>query len=190
MRVVVGIDPSLRRTGICWLRGGKVEGWNEIQPEQPDLLSSFSHIEGHLHDLFWEWRVHEDEPPLFGVEKQLSVGGHTSSLMFAVQMLVLRVIKTNFPDVYIAHPLPIQLKSYIKKRTDIQGKATAGEIVRAAKASGDFVNYEGRFSQHVADAYFLAKLAEEALEGTFEYNLSKKEIPIHPWKLIGGKVQK
>jgi len=190
MRVVVGIDPSLRRTGICWMRGGKVEGWNEIRPDQPDLLSSFSHIEGHLHDLMWDWRVHEDEPPLFGIEKQLSVGGHTSSLMFAVQMLVLGVIKTNFPDVNLVHPLPIQLKSYIKKRSDIKGKATASEIVRAALATDDFSNYPGRISQHVADAYFLAKAAEEALAGTWVYNLSKKEIPIHPWKLIGGVAQK
>jgi len=172
------------------MRGGKVEGFNEIQPKEPDLLSSFSNIEGHLHDLFWDWRVNEDEPPLFGVEKQLSIGGHTSSLMFAVQMLVLRVIKTNFPDVFIAHPLPVQLKSYIKKRSTITGKATASEIVRAALATDDFSNFTGRISQHVADAYFLAKLAEEALEGTFVYNLSRKEIPIHPWKLIGGVAQK
>jgi len=190
MRVVVGIDPSLRRTGICWLRGGKVEGFKEIQPKQPDLLSSFYHIEGSLLDLMWEWRTHEDEPPLFGIEKQLSVGGHTSSLMFAVQMLVLRVIRSTFSDVYLVHPLPVQLKSYIKKRSGIKGKATASEIVRAALATDDFSNFSGRISQHVADAYFLAKAAEEALAGTWVYNLSRKEIPIHPWGLIGGVVQK
>lgn len=80
--------------------------------------------------------------------------------------------------------MPIQLHSYIQKKFGISTK-TKSSIVKGFK---DLIKADPRLrvSQHCADAYFLARLAKDVIEGNWRYNLPSKESPLVPWKIING----
>lgn len=118
-----------------------------------------------------------------GMEKQLSVGGHSSALMFHMQMVIAEAVHSVsrwWKETHWVLPLPVQLNSYMKKRGV---DTTSGRTIVASKQI-QALNLEGRVSQHAADAYFLARLAEEVSAGQFTYKLPTKELELFPWTVV------
>jgi len=182
MNTFVGIDPAQRHTGLCLLQPGVKPQFYEIKTTR-DLLSSVQHIRGSLQD-WLGGRVDPDET-VFGVEKQLSKGGHMSALLFFVQMTVLEVIQEFFEtkEPRIVMPLPIQLMSYMKKRHMVP-ISSAADIVGHFK---DTYDHKERISQHCVDAFYLAQMAKEVYAGQYSYPLPSKEQPLVPWRTINGQ---
>lgn len=180
----LGIDPSQRHTGLCHLTVTEAFLY-EIKTGDLDVLSSAAHIR-----LEFKTFVKKNNPhrlPIFCIEKQLSVGGHSSSLMFHMQMNVFETIKLlakeyNEEPTIIA-PLPIQLQSYCTKLLGlkaVKGKTYVDEVKRLMKQ-------EGRMSIHKADAYCLARLGRDVIDGVWSYKLPQSEAPLFPWKVTNGQ---
>lgn len=180
----VGVDPSQRHTGLCFLKGeGAEPSFHEIKTEGLDVLSSMHKLRTDFKSVLVREGV-EKGKAVFSVEKQLSVGGQSSSLMFCMQMVVLEVVHEWFPEgnYQVVAPLPIQLTSYIKRIHGID-ISSAGSIVRGyQKATGR----TKRISQHCVDGYFLARLAIDVCKGEWSYNLPTKEAALVPWSTKNG----
>lgn len=178
----LGVDPSLRHTGLCLLRGAETR-FAEIKPQKQDVLSATQELRIGLRKVLVDWGLTQKEPALIAIEKQLSTGGSSSALMFHVQLVVLEELKPLFAvkGVELVFPLPVQLKSYLQH----QGIGTdrKSQVVRAAKTA---IGVETRLSSHCAEAYYLAQLAQEVSKGKWQYNLPRKEIPLVPWKIKNG----
>jgi len=103
-------------------------------------------------------------------------------LMFYIQMICLGVIESRFValDPRLVMPLPVQLKSYMRKVYDVNitSKST---IVKSFKEQ---CGYEGRISQHKVEAWFLARLGEDVCTGMFKYKLPSREAPLVSWRII------
>lgn len=179
MTEIVGIDPSQRHTGLCLLReAGPI--FHEIKTEDQDVLTSAGTLRRELRTFL---RENKAEKAIICMEKQLSVGGQSSTLLFHMQMNVLEVVKQFNDDPTLIMPLPIQLISYIKKKHG--GDTTsAGTIVAHFKNT---TGWKGRISQHCVDGYYLARLGKDVLSGVWSYKLPSKEAPLHPWRTTNGK---
>lgn len=177
---VVGIDPSQRHTGVCFLtEAGPF--FTEIKTGTEDVLTSSQSLRRHLRSFL---REHNAQNAVFCIEKQLSVGGNSSSLMFHMQMNVLEVVRQLSPSPVLIMPLPVQLQSYIRRRHGCENPKSATQVVAAAKRA---LNLKGRFSQHLADAYFLGILARDVLAGTWSYKKPSREQPLVPWEIVNVK---
>jgi len=185
MQRVIGIDPSQRHTGLAELCYGSTPVFHEIQPKG-DVLSSGRQIEAELDNFLAN---HAEPGTLYGIEKQLSVGGQTSSLMFYIQMVVLDTIgrfhveKFQVDPVFVM-PLPVQLKSYMKKRHGFD-TAKPSTIVQSFKEKYEKTPWaNGRISQHKVDAFMVGQLALDVMEGSWSYPLPSRESALIPWKIV------
>lgn len=177
---LVGIDPGQRHTGLCLLtEAGPV--FHEIRTGEEDVLTSLRTIRAELISWRMTHSLHAGNTT-FAMEKQLSVGGQSSSLMFAVQMTILDVI-TPSDGIKIVSPLPIQLVSYLKKVHNID-TTSASSIVKSFQTQ---LNWKKRISQHCVDAYYLARLAQDVLAGKWEYKLPSNEQKLFPGTTLNGK---
>lgn len=173
-----GIDPSQRHTGLCFYGGGPTY-FNEITTEGLDVLSSGLTIRRSLIATFRA--LEGGTTAAFCVEHQLPVGGQSSALLFHIMMCVLEAINHVNPNPTILLPLPIQLQSYVAKR---HGSPTKGRpyVEQFQRTFG----HTGRISQHRVDAYYLARLAEDVANGTWEYKLPSKQAALTPWSITNG----
>jgi len=178
--MILGIDPAQRHTGMCLLKTDSTYLFHEIKTTE-DVLSSTRQIKKEM----VEWTRDNCSSPeslTYSLERQLSVGGYTSALQYHFQVTVLEGIaylSGNYAR--LVFPLPIQLKSYIKKLGgDIKSPST---IVRSFKK---LTGYKGRISQHCVDGYYLARLAEDVILGKFQYKLPSKDYKIVPWEIMHG----
>lgn len=185
MHRVIGIDPSQRHTGLADVCPGSHPAFHEIKPTG-DMLSSARQIVAELEE-FLEQNAHPST--LYAIEKQLSVGGQSSSLMFYMQMTVLDTIgrfvveKFQVKPVFVM-PLPIQLKSYMKKAHGFN-IAKPSTIVASFKKKYDGAEWaQGRISQHKVDAFMVALLAMDVMEGDWSYPLPSKEAALIPWEIV------
>ena len=185
MQRAIGIDPSQRHTGIAILENGSRPAFYEIKGKG-DILSCALQIRQELTDIL---STEANEGTLYCVEKQLSVGGHSSSLQFYIQMIVLETIgqfvfeKYELDPVFVM-PLPVQLKSFMQKAHDMRTK-TKTEIVESWKEKyQEFDWAQGRISSHKVDAFCLANMGLEIMDLNWEYKLPTKEAPLIPWEII------
>jgi hypothetical protein len=121
------------------------------------------------------------------MEKQV-VGGHSSLLLFYVQMAILATIKgfMTVKPVEIVMPLPIQLHSYMKKMHGID-YASKSTIVAGFKRNHSSQSWaQKRISSHLVDAYYLARLGNHVRAGKWRYKLPSNEEPLVPWKIMNG----
>lgn len=175
---VVGIDPGQRHVGLCLLNGAETL-FHEIKTDKQDVLTSIVTIESQL-DNFLTSKGLNPGTTLFAIERQLSVGGQSSSLMFCMQMTILKQICMNWKDVQLVMPLPVQLRSYIKK---VHG----GDISSARATVKHFqttTRWKQRISQHCVDAYYLARLAQDVKAGKWEYKLPSNEAQLFPGTVL------
>lgn len=126
---------------------------------------------------------HLTKDTVISMEKQV-LSGHSSPLMFYVQMTVYELLYSMGCE-SIINPLPIQLKSFIKR---FEGGAigSKSDIVNSFKEKYGRKMGIGRISSHCVDAFYLVRLAEETLAGNWSYALSVKELKLHPWKVIAS----
>jgi len=173
----LGIDPGLRHTGVCLLQTGADPLFYECKPYALNVLTACSELREGL----GKFIQREVGPPVIvSVEKQLSVGAYSSSLMFHVQMAVYEVLELSLCEFGLVAPLPVQLKSYMRKERGVD-ITNATSIVASFKESHPECT---RISQHCVDAYYLAKLARDVLAGRWTYRLPSKEMALHPWEII------
>jgi hypothetical protein len=174
----VGIDPSLRHTGLC-LREGAEFLFDEIKTEGEDVLTASKTIRARFRDFI---KKNNAQDAVFCQEKQLSVGGQSSSLMFHCQMNMLEVIKEQGQNPKLVMPLPIQLQSYVKKRHGAPA-ADGRPYVEHFKRT---MYRPQRISIHCVDAYYLTRLGEDVIEGTWRYPLPSNEQALIPWGILNG----
>lgn len=176
----IGIDPSQRHTGLCLLTEAK-SSFYEIQPTQDSLLGSLEY----LAEEFRGWlAVNWKEGDLICMERQLSVGGQSSSLMFCVQMLILACIRevTKQEEMQLVLPLPIQLKSYLKKRHGIDTKNKSSIVAGFKEQTG----WQWRISSHRVEAYYLACLGRDVSLGSWQYKIPTKEVRLFSGTILNG----
>jgi len=176
----IGIDPSQRHTGLCILRDSG-PSFFEIQPDQPDILECMDYLATE----FRSWlRQNYHIGDQICIERQLSMGGQMSSLMFLVQMVVLNCIKRHAPlqEMRLVMPLPIQLKSYMTKMHGIESKKKSSIVAGFKKQQ----NWQQRISSHKVEAFYLAKLAEDVLLGRWQYKLPSRETNLFEGTIING----
>lgn len=176
--LAIGIDPSLRHTGLCFLSEGAEPFFMEIKTTSPDILSAARELKLELLKVLSGPQM--DSPIIFGIEKML-MSGWSSNTLFYVQMVVLREIQRYFHGPFTCMPLPVQLKAYMRDVHNVSIKDKTS-IVRSFKEQ---TGIKG-MSSHCAEAYYLARLAKDVYEGRWSYKLSK-DLPIIPWEVSGGK---
>lgn len=178
----IGIDPSLRHTGICYLKENSRPIFHEIQPKSKDILSAAEELRNGIGGIRTSFPMILRSTLVVSLEKQLSIGAHTSALMFYIQMVVLETLNENFVNFQLVMILPVQLKSYMRTMANVDIR-NATTIVRSFKNN---MGYQGRISQHCVDAYYLARAAKDVQEGRWSYKLPSKEQPLHPWDILHG----
>lgn len=181
--MILGIDPSLRHTGLCLLSEGTIHFiFREIKSTQPSMLLAVQEIRRGVRQFLL------DHDALgcrcFSIEKQLSVGGHTSSTQFYVQMAVLETVRVLLAgdEPVLIMPMPVQLRSYVQKveKAPAYGGRSYVDFFR------EKYNHPQRISEHCVDAFFLAKLALDVTSKRWYYKLPEKEAPLHPWRTHNG----
>jgi len=180
----LGVDPSQRHTGLCLYEQGAESIFFEIKPQAQDLITSTDELRQNLRRARVSLGV-DTSRLVCSMEKQLSAGAHTAALMFHVQMVVLEELRDwMLPrDLVLVMPLPIQLKSYMKKVHEVDTKNATSIVQSFRKIHG----FEGRISQHCVDAWFLVRMAEDVLAGRWTYKLPSKERPLFPWRTVNGE---
>ena len=176
----IGIDPSQRHTGLCLLTGTE-PSFYEIQPKHDNILDCLEQNSEELAS--WLCRNYHSGD-LICIERQMSTGGQMSPLLFCVQMGVLSTIKHHAPsqEMKICLPMPIQLKSYMKKvhYLDIKNKTTIVAGFREA------MDWKSRISSHKVDAYYLARLAKDVSLGSWRYTKPSKEAKLFAGTTLNG----
>lgn len=184
---VVGVDPSQRHTGLALL-DDKFEFeaplFFEIETRGTDLLTSVQRIRREFAKWVAENTMKDDV--VFSMEKMVA-SGYSSQLLFYVQMTLFEVIQSCYVKTspILVNPLPVQLKSYIKKRYQIDvGKKSW--IVDGFKEKCQVDWRERRISSHLVEAYFLARMGIEVLEHRWEYTRPQRELLLVPWEVNYG----
>jgi len=175
--MIIGIDPSQRHTGVCILGGQqKIDKAFDIKTDGLSILDSVKRLRGELRQLFLQYPT-----ATYSVEKMMP-SARSGALLFYVQMALLEELVSVNATPALAHPLPIQLKSFMIKRFGFDPSTKTAIVEEAKKHSG----YSGRMSSHMADAYFLARMADEVINHRYSYPLSKVELQLFTWKVING----
>lgn len=178
----VGIDPSKRHTGLCLLNE-TVPRFNEIRTNDVDVLTAA----GMVHTGVQHFLAGLD-PACTTVcpERQLSVGGQSSSILFSIQLKVLEAIQNWDPNhkCQFVFPLPTQLNSYrIHQHGFVNKESDSAQVARFKATTG----FQGRLSIHCVDAYYLSLLAKDVLQGIWKYKIPANEPPITPWIIQNGE---
>jgi hypothetical protein len=180
MPLILGIDPSLRHTGLC-LKDGNNLTFHEIKTKSLDVLSASELIREEFFKFVEETGCSNCS---VSMEKQLSVGASYSSLMFHVQMNMLQAIKLQWVKPFnLIMPLPVHLLSYLKRVYGLKPSREASPVVKLFKET---TLYQDRVSVHCVDAYYLAEIGEKIIRGEHSYNKPKKEKNLTPWRILDG----
>lgn len=178
LQMIIGIDPSQRHTGVCILDKDLsiVQAYDIVTGSVP-LLESGIIVREMLGVLFDQYPT-----ATYSVEKMMpsARNGHH---LFYIQMVLLEELAQR-TNKRLIHPLPIQLKSFMKSLLGTVPE-TKTDIVKAAK---QLTSFPGKMTSHVADAYFLARLGDRVLNNNYKYNVSRIELPIISWEVIGGRL--
>lgn len=172
----IGIDPSQRHVGVCVLGEDlKVVEMLEIAPKAPILESAVEIRDGMR--LVCKKYPHA----MYSMEKMMPQATN-GALLFYIQMVILEVIAEHTSK-RLAHPLPIQLRSYMKKLLG----AVPDNKTATVQGFKRLTSFKGRVSSHCADAYFLARMAEEVKAKRYSYKLSEVELPLMTWGVMNGQ---
>jgi len=114
------------------------------------------------------------------------VGGESSSLRFADQLLILGCIHHYAPheEMRLVLPLPIQLKSYMTKVHGIDTKNKSSIVAGFKEQTG----WKGRISSHKVEAYYLALLARDVSLGSWRYKVPQKETKLFAGIVVNGGI--
>ena len=183
-RAVVGIDPSLRHTGLALHREGEADVYYEIKTDNLSVLASQEVIREELadgvrgllgRDLTGSRRV------VWSIERQLPQGAVNGWLTMVAMLTVCAAIDNlSLPgQPAMVAPYPNQLKSYIKK---VHGVSTGTKnLIRQGhkKITGGKL-----VSSHKAEAWFLTRMAKDVLNGKWTYGQSPTAPRLFSWPII------
>lgn len=180
----IGIDPSLRHTGLCLLEydGKKFKYYTSEVETSEDILTSAKKLRAEVR--LWLRGTSEVDEVIFGMEK-MPASTITSPLLFYVQMILMEEVEDRFlnKEPQMIHPLPVQLKAYLRDMWGVDlSKGKTGIVQRFKTLTG----FAKRISQHRVEAYFLAHMARHVSIGEFQLKLSERELPLTPWRMMGG----
>lgn len=178
MSAVLGLDPGQRHVGLCLLPlGGGPPLFNEVTTDKADIYTSGVIIDTGLR----QWFSSLPRPDLVSIERQGSAGA-SSQLMFLMMYIALRVVYETWPGIDITSPLPNQLKSYARHKYNIMDLSKSG-LVKGYKSINKTA---ARISSHKVDAWFLARLGQDVLAGTWKYKQPANELPLTPKAILYG----
>lgn len=202
--LVVGIDPSLRHTGLALDRGpGQPPVYHEIKTGSIPVVEAVRFIRAELTewlcglglDREMEQLRHPVRPPgkariVWALEQQMAQADVNGWLMLTVQVAVCEVIQAqSVGQVQMVAPYPNQLKAYIRRahgvnpRTKSEIRYGQRRILRERVKSGEVP----LVSSHKAEAWFLTQLARDVLAGRWSYKQSPVKVKVFPWQIIRGE---
>ncbi len=200
--VYIGVDPSLRHTGLCLIRGAEDPVFSQIDTKKLDLTSSIQQIQMDLTFFLDEELGYptKEQQIYWCIEKQIPVGASMSSMMYTIQAVILSTIydwyRNNWPKKYLdagiegrdlkfIMPAPSQLRKYLRDVHEAPVKKAKDTKAFFIEQTG----YKGVISEHKIDAYYMAKLGQDVIAGNFSYPMNvgkKKTTPLLPWAILNG----
>lgn len=184
--LVVGIDPSLRHTGLVLERRGRAPIYHEIKTGSAPVVGAL----GTLREGFRIWLAKHEVPTrgaLWAIERQMAQAEGNGWLMMLAQTAVCEVIAdVARPPVLMVAPYPNQLKAYIsrvhgvKVGTKTQIRQGHRRLLRLQFSDAKLV------SSHKAEAWFLAQMARDVVEGRWSYEQSTTKPLLFPWPILRG----
>jgi len=185
--IYLGIDPSKRHIGLA-LSKDEVSPplLKEISPTERDLLNAVRTLRIELFAFLRE-NMSETDDLVVGIEKQ-GMGGESALTMFVSQMACFEVLsKVTKGKVTIVWPLPIQGKSYMKKKHGVDTDSKSSTVRSWAATFGQLYPKK-RYSNHCVEAFYFMKMAKDVVEGRFSYRPPSQEDPtvIIPFKVEYG----
>ena len=131
------------------------------------------------------WRV----SVVWALERQMSQADVNGWLMMLAQCAVCEVIlEQGGAAVRMVAPYPNQLKSYIKRMHGVSTRSKTEIRYGQQKILRDLMQTEKvpLVSSHKAEAWFLAQLARDVLDGRWSYEQSPSKVRVFPWPIIRG----
>lgn len=166
--ISIGVDPSLRHTGICWIDEKDYSPhFLELKTEGLSIIDALITVQRQwqgIVDAFYKNRV------VFVVERQVPQA-RMGAWMCTSMAVVLMQIKNFAPRSKIYLPYPVQLKSYMRKLG--VDTSTKSSIVQSYK---DEHNESGRVSSHKVEAFYLARMGQDIQQGAYHFRQPKKEV--------------
>jgi len=183
---ILGIDPAKNHTGLALLdQSGRFLKFEQFNGKgEPDILAATKLVAQSF--AAYLRKVAPAGRTLYCMEKQLSVGGQMSALQFYVQMRLLEEIDFHDARACLVFPLPVQLKSYMRRRYGVLNTGVASERVQAVRKRVSPDPPVGRISQHKADGWFAARLGWEVVKGTWSYKPPSKEQKLTNLRILYG----
>ena len=186
--LVVGIDPSLRHTGLALDRKGQPPVYHEIKTGAATVPEAI----GILREEFAAW-LHEVVGPtadvVWALEQQMAQADINGWLMMLTQCAVCEVIHgSTVRPVQMVAPYPNQLKAYIKRMHGVSTGSKTEIRYGHQRIIRDLVQSEKvpLVSSHKAEAWFLTQLARDVLDGQWSYKQSPLKVRVFPWPILRG----
>lgn len=154
--------------------------YGELQTGTLPVLSAIQKMQAEFSSWLHQNRVHHNLGRIaWGVERQMPQGDVNGWLMMVAMLAIFQVIEeVSRDEVTMVAPYPNQLKSYIRQVHSVpigskqqirrgHSKLTKGKLV----------------SSHKAEAWFLARMAQDVLDGRWSFDQSATRPKLAPWKL-------
>jgi len=166
--VILGLDLAFRNSGFCLIDDvGNVEQLSLLKTEG-DLVKVLSIIRPLL-------REYLSNPLLKGVSLERPINTSVSGpLLTVIQVMALEVITESGFDGFFVNPLPIQLRSYLKRFRCINPESKKAVVSAFVRDTGRL-----KVSDHEADAYYLAQFARAVFNGHWAYNPPSDKVQFH-----------
>lgn len=176
---IIGIDPSVRSTGLVHLSGSGVFQSSTVLKTNSDILSSVRLVKRGVRSFITEVSSNPVDL-LIGMEKPIQTS-FSGPILLHIFLSILEVVE-DLGVKQVCIPLPVQLRSYMNHILGFTPENKT-QVVEAFKALSG-VSY--RVSQHEGDAYFMARMVLDCSRGNFKYKESKEKVPYHSLSEITG----
>lgn len=181
--MILGIDSSKNNTGLVVLgRDGQILDCETVTvaPNQ-SLIDCKNHMVTAVIDKFKKW----GDVGWVGIETE-ALRTITGPMLMFVRLSLMEAIydeavRTNRPLSFTT-PLAIQVRSYMKKKTGIMPSNKSDTVALFRSLTG----VAKRVSSHIADAYFIAMLTKEILEGTWKITPQRDTMTFHSYPTVCG----
>lgn len=181
--ITIGCDPSIRHTGLCFLRGAEAPVYHEIQTGKLDVTEANRELRLQMEGFLQDYTdTAKDFELVLGIERQMAQAAVNGWLMMVSMVAVCEAVQDRFPEVRLVAPYPNQLKAYISGRYRVK-TGTKTQIRNGHRK----LNGGKLVSSHKAEAWFLAKMAGDVLAGNWSYNQSPTKPDVFPWPIMRGE---
>lgn len=189
---IIGIDPSLRHTGVC-----------VRNTTDPNNLYTYEVKTGKLPVIESAWAVTDELTTFLNtinqyiwpastvlcIERQIpNAPGSSAAIQFYMYLQVIETLDCYFNylrEKFIITPFPMQLKKYMRVKHEVK------EVSRKQSIIDRYKELTGRYnSSHIAESWFMTCMAEDILKKNWTLPMDKSVIryKIFPegWKIYGS----